>query len=162
LSTFAFRSENRRKRTSALLGCHDVNATRYLGYLFAVAFGAPYLRCLVLGHGFGALERLPAFSTTILVSRHVSPPQPWTLPIKLFQRNPACPIQHRNAAECRKRWCNENKSWASRSALDIVCWPSVRLILRPSEPSISLGLKDCTNAIVLASRALRSAKVFFC
>ena len=40
----------------ALLGCDDVNATRYLGYLFAVAFRAPYLMRLVLGHGFGALE----------------------------------------------------------------------------------------------------------
>jgi hypothetical protein len=39
-----------------LLGCHDVNATRHLGHLFAVTFRAPYLRCLVLSNGFGALE----------------------------------------------------------------------------------------------------------
>jgi hypothetical protein len=42
--------------TLALLGCHDVNATRHLGYLFAVTFRAPYLRCLVLCDGFGALK----------------------------------------------------------------------------------------------------------
>jgi hypothetical protein len=47
-----------------------MNATRYLGHLFAVTFGAPYLRCIVLGDGFGALERLAAFSTTILIRRH--------------------------------------------------------------------------------------------
>jgi hypothetical protein len=40
----------------ALLGCHNVNATRYLGHLFAVAFWAPYPHCLVLRDGFGALK----------------------------------------------------------------------------------------------------------
>jgi hypothetical protein len=40
----------------ALLRCHDVNATWHLGNLFAVTFRAPYLRCVVLGNGFGALE----------------------------------------------------------------------------------------------------------
>ena len=53
-----------------------MNATWYLGDLFAVAFRTPYLRCLVLGHSFGALEGLAAFFTMILVGRHVSPPQP--------------------------------------------------------------------------------------
>ncbi len=62
------------RRTLALLGCHDMNATRHLGHLFAVTFRAPYLRGIVLGDGFGALERLAAFSTTILIGRHVHTP----------------------------------------------------------------------------------------
>jgi hypothetical protein len=33
-----------------------MNATWHLGHLFAVTFRALYLRCLVLGDGFGALE----------------------------------------------------------------------------------------------------------
>ena len=49
-------SQKRDRRTLALLGCHNVNATRYLGYPFAVTFRAPYLRCLVLCDGFGALK----------------------------------------------------------------------------------------------------------
>ena len=48
-----------------------MNATWRLGYLFAVTFRAPYLRCVVLGDGFGALERLAAFTTPILIGRHV-------------------------------------------------------------------------------------------
>ncbi|HEY9500136.1 MAG TPA: hypothetical protein VIR01_00760, partial [Pyrinomonadaceae bacterium] len=54
-----------------------MNATRYLGHLFAVAFRALHLRCFVVADGFGALERLAAFSTTILIGRHVSPPRLW-------------------------------------------------------------------------------------
>lgn len=68
-------ADNGDRRTLALLGCHDVNATRYLGHVFAIACRAPYLRCLVLGDGFGALERLAAFTTSVLIGRHVSPPQ---------------------------------------------------------------------------------------
>jgi hypothetical protein len=51
-----------------------MNATRYLGYLFAVTFRAPYLSCLVLANGLGALERLAAFLTAILISRHSTLP----------------------------------------------------------------------------------------
>jgi len=51
-----------------------VDTTRYLGHFFAVALRAPHLRCLMLGDGFGALERLAAFLTTILVGGHVSSP----------------------------------------------------------------------------------------
>jgi hypothetical protein len=41
-----------------------------LGSPFLVTFLALHLRCVVLGDGFGPLERLAAFSTMILVGRH--------------------------------------------------------------------------------------------
>jgi hypothetical protein len=65
----------RDRRTLAFLGCHDLNATGHLGHLFTVTFWTPYLRCFVLADAFGALERLAAFFTTILVGRHVSAPR---------------------------------------------------------------------------------------
>jgi hypothetical protein len=83
-STALARSVDRRelvRRILALFRCHDVNATRYLGHLFAVTFRAPYLRYFVLADGFGALERLAAFTTTILVGRHVHTPDQ-IVPIK--------------------------------------------------------------------------------
>ena len=43
---------------------------RYLGHFFAVTFWALYIRSLVLGDSFDALEGLAAFFTTILVGRH--------------------------------------------------------------------------------------------
>jgi hypothetical protein len=67
-------SENAQRKVPnhlTLLRCHNVNAPGYLGDLFAVAFRAPHLGCIVLTDGFGALERLAAFSTTILIGRHV-------------------------------------------------------------------------------------------
>src|ERR1700730_15025398 len=38
--------------------------------------------------------------------------------------------------------------------------PTVSVMSRPSEPSMSLALKSCTNSTVLAIRALSSAKGF--
>jgi hypothetical protein len=51
-----------------------MNATGHLGHFLAVTFGALRVRFFVLSDGFGALEGLAAFLTTILVCRHVSPP----------------------------------------------------------------------------------------
>jgi hypothetical protein len=51
-----------------------VNPTRYLGHFLAVTLGALHLRSFVLSDGFGSLEGLAAFFTTILVGRHLSPP----------------------------------------------------------------------------------------
>ena len=79
----AFTSETfaeRDRRTLALFGCHNVNATRYLRYFVAVTFRALRVSFFVLSDGFGALEGFAAFVTAILVGRHVSP----TLPIKWF------------------------------------------------------------------------------
>ena len=44
------------RRTLAFFGCHNVNATRYLGYLFAVTFRAPYPRFIVLCDGLAPIE----------------------------------------------------------------------------------------------------------
>src|SRR5262245_17886773 len=74
------------KPTLALLGGYDVNATRYLGHFLAVTLRAPYLRCLVLRDGFGALEGFAAFFTTILVSRHVRPPHRGSLLVGMAGR----------------------------------------------------------------------------
>ena len=82
----------RDQRFLALFGRHDVNTAWYLGHFLAVTFGAPYLRCLVLADGFGALERLAAFSATILVSRHASHSRSNSSnEIPLPQFNPAMP-----------------------------------------------------------------------
>src|SRR5262245_39840349 len=62
----------RDRRTLALFGSHDVNATRYLGQFLAVTFGALRVRFFVLSDGF--LEGFAAFFTAILVGRHVSLP----------------------------------------------------------------------------------------
>ena len=51
-----------------------MNAPGYLGHFLAVTFGALRLRFFVLSDGFGSLEGIAAFFTTILVGRHVSPP----------------------------------------------------------------------------------------
>jgi hypothetical protein len=67
----------------AFRGCHDVYATWYLRHFLRVAFGAPYLRVFVLTDGFGALERLTAFFTTILVGRHVHTPDQMAQPASL-------------------------------------------------------------------------------
>jgi hypothetical protein len=56
----------------ALLGCHHVDTTRYSGHLLAPTILAVRLRCLMFGHGLGALERLPAFPATVLVCWHDS------------------------------------------------------------------------------------------
>jgi hypothetical protein len=69
--------------TLALFGCHDVNATRYLGHFLTVTFGALRLRFFVLSDGFGALEEFAACFTAILVGRHVSPhPSDQMVPMK--------------------------------------------------------------------------------
>src|SRR6476660_8228597 len=64
----------RDRRTLALFGCHDVNATRYLGHFLAVTFGALRVRFFVLSDCFGALEGFAALFAAILVGRHVSLP----------------------------------------------------------------------------------------
>ena len=75
----------------ALLGCYDVNGTRHLGHFFALTFRAPYLRLFVLGDGFGALERLAAVSTSILVGRHVyTPDQMVPMKSRLPNSTPQC------------------------------------------------------------------------
>jgi hypothetical protein len=65
------------RRHLALLGCHDVNAARYLGHLLTVTLGALRLRFFVLSERFGTLEGIAAFLTTVLVGWHLSPPQTW-------------------------------------------------------------------------------------
>jgi hypothetical protein len=72
--SFLFSRRLFRRQTLTFLGCHDVNATWYLGHPFAVTFRTPYLRGVVLADGFNALERFAAFFATILITRHVSPP----------------------------------------------------------------------------------------
>src|SRR4029453_14686676 len=83
---------------------------RFLG----VTFWAPFPRVFVPDDCFRALERLTAFSTTVLVGRHVHTPD------QMVPMKSRLPIQPRNAAECRKRWANEKKSWESQTPLDKV------------------------------------------
>src|SRR5262245_30707581 len=83
------------RQTLALLGCHDLNATRYLGHFLAVTFGALRARFFVFSDRFGTLEGVAAFFTTILIGRHVSPPWDFrsnsSYEITLTQFNAAMP-----------------------------------------------------------------------
>src|SRR5262245_57734751 len=88
----------------ALLGGYDVNATRYLGHFLAVTLRAPYLRCLVLRDGFGALEGFAAFFTTILVSRHVRPPHRGSLLVGMAGHRPS--FTHRMHPRRNYAWCS--------------------------------------------------------